>query len=177
MEMEDMGGMIGEADDDSEGVFGQGSEIEAEVEDVMDEIQESDDLFHFIPIPIPSAGDVEIGEAGPGPSTAASTSQRQQNYRALDDDDDSRVEDDFVGAGRVIRMNETLHERWRKQFRKDRDGDVEMGDSTSSDNSFYPFASELDWRIANWVIKDSLSQPVNCGVCFGQRIAIVWIDL
>jgi hypothetical protein len=52
-------------------------------------------------------------------------------------------------------MNETLHERWRKQFRKDRDGDVEMGDSTSSNNSFYPFASELDWRIANWVIKDS----------------------
>jgi hypothetical protein len=83
------------------------------------------------------------------------------------------VEDVFENAAKVIRMNEDLHERWRKQFAdgQDSDGDDLMGDKTGGE-SFYPFASELDWRIANWVIKDSpgnnafdrlLSIP---GVCF-----------
>jgi hypothetical protein len=155
MGMEEMGEINGMGGD-AEGTFGQGIDEEADPEDVFSGMEDEDSLFHFIPIPTTSAPDIEIGEAGPGPSTATSTSQRQQIYRALDDEDDSQVEDNFIGAGRVIRMNEMLHEKWKKKFGnyEDKDGDMEMEDPTSPHNSFYPFASELDWCIANWVIKD-----------------------
>lgn len=35
----------------------------------------------------------------------------------------------------------------------DRDGDIVMGGRDAA-NSFPPFASELDWRIVQWVVKD-----------------------
>ncbi|KAJ7693152.1 hypothetical protein B0H17DRAFT_933172, partial [Mycena rosella] len=55
----------------------------------------------------------------------------------------------------VIRMNDNLHTKWKQSFglALDPDGDVEMG-APDSPNLFAPFASELDWRIAEWVIKD-----------------------
>ncbi|KAH9976966.1 hypothetical protein BJV74DRAFT_781398 [Russula compacta] len=129
--------MVGE----DEGILRKGYGEEADPEDILGGIEDDDNIFHFIPIPVLPAPEAP-----------------DQNYRALDDEDDSRVEDSYVGAGKVIKMNETLHEKWRKTFGsgKDRDGDVEMGNPTPPENSFHPFTSELDWRIANWVIKDSL---------------------
>src|ERR1700723_74007 len=119
---------IGEEDNQEGGpdhTFGHDEEgIGFDAEDIMDEIEENDNFFDFVPIPIPLPP--QIGEAGP-----------------------------------VIRMNQHLHEKWRKLFGQDSDadadGDVPMhhdGDNTGA-FAFHPFASELDWRVANWVVKES----------------------
>ncbi|KAJ7433255.1 hypothetical protein B0H11DRAFT_2259609 [Mycena galericulata] len=109
---------------------------------VGDAIEEwEDDLFQFIPI------DPNV----PGPSRLPSSN----SFRHLSDEGDTRVVDSHPTAGRVIRMNENLHAKWKRSFglAMDGDGDVEMGGPDIS-NGFAPFASELDWRIAEWVIKD-----------------------
>lgn len=122
-------------------------------EDAMEEVwQEEQDLYHFIgaePEPEPTPA---IGEAGPGPSSLS-----QGNPRVLDEDDNSRFEEIHPTAGRVIRMSESLHKKWRRMFREtsggsvDADGDVEMD---REQNQYAPFASELDWRVAKWAVED-----------------------
>ncbi|KAJ7470477.1 hypothetical protein FB451DRAFT_1038108 [Mycena latifolia] len=98
-----------------------------------------DDVFRFIPL------DPNL----PGPSSTP------QNIRHLSDEDSSHVVDSHPMAGRVIRMNDNLHAKWKHSFGLaiNPDGNVERG-AAGSPNGFAPFASELDWRIAEWVIKD-----------------------
>ncbi|KAF9015792.1 hypothetical protein BDZ89DRAFT_888863, partial [Hymenopellis radicata] len=74
-----------------------------------------------------------------------------------DDDDDTRVEVEYKGAGVVVQMDESLHHRWRDIF-GDPDGDIAMEgqDPPPSSNIYAPFASELDWRVAQWVVKDGI---------------------
>jgi hypothetical protein len=150
--LDDVEGILGDAGDVS------GSGLEREPESIMGDVEDDDDLFHFIPLP---STPPDIGEAGPGPSSTAATAPSTSDHlhrRVLDDIDDSSVEDIFKGAGLVIQMNENLHERWKKMFESehDGDGDVRMEDMPVDTTSFHPFASELDWRVANWVIKESL---------------------
>lgn len=143
-----------DGDGQSDQMEDQRSHMDEYVVAAMDDMADDDDLFDFIPMPsatLATLPEVQIGEAGPGPSTA-----RHLLHRVLDDEDDSRVEDPFQAAGCVIRMNENLHERWRNLFGSglDGEGDITMGADTPAPNTFYPFASELDWRVADWVIKD-----------------------
>ena len=137
------------------GSGGDSSEMDQDPQEVMDDIEWDDNLFDFVPLP---GEDVALGEAGPGPSTVAAAAARLR-HRVLDDDDDTRVEDVFEGAGKVIRMHQTLHQRWKELFQENGagDGDVIMEDPTPGNkvNAFYPFASELDWRVANWAIRES----------------------
>jgi len=139
----------------------------ADVADILgDLLEQEEELFHFV---MPSSlqqqnnTDVEMedGEAGPGPSTLANKGSRYNAPRTLDDSDDNRVEEIHPTAGSIIRMDESLHRRWKKVFgefcsRDDDNGDIEM--LGQEDNRFSPFASELDWRIARWVIKDGPGQ-------------------
>ncbi|EGO28351.1 hypothetical protein SERLADRAFT_405925 [Serpula lacrymans var. lacrymans S7.9] len=62
-------------------------------------------------------------------------------------------------------MDETLHQRWRREFFRaggggdgggDRGEDIEMGENP--DPKFFPFASEMDWRVACWAIEDDASR-------------------
>ncbi|KAF7371466.1 hypothetical protein MVEN_00001000 [Mycena venus] len=98
-----------------------------------------DDIFHFIP----------LDPDEPGPSSAP------RSFHHLSDEDDRRVVDSHPTAGKVIRMNDNLHAKWKRSFGLaiDPDGDIEM-EGLDSPTAFTPFASELDWRIANWVIKE-----------------------
>ncbi|KDQ51509.1 hypothetical protein JAAARDRAFT_86812, partial [Jaapia argillacea MUCL 33604] len=75
-----------------------------------------------------------------------------------------RVSVDHPTAGRVIRVDRGLYEKWRRRFRDEirdehvgGDGDFEMGDAVDGgrDNPFHPFALEMDWRVAQWVLKES----------------------
>ncbi|KAJ7939775.1 hypothetical protein B0H13DRAFT_2497549 [Mycena leptocephala] len=104
--------------------------------------QWEDDVFQFIP----------LAPNEPGPSSAP---QLTGQSRYLSDEDDSRVIDSHPTAGQVIRMNDNLHAKWQHSFglALDPDGDVEMH-GPDSPNIFAPFASKLDWQIAEWVIKD-----------------------
>ncbi|KAJ7454109.1 hypothetical protein FB451DRAFT_1518446, partial [Mycena latifolia] len=125
--------------------------IDIPVEEVMQ--QWEDDLFQFIPADPTAAGPSlgpQLNQAGP-----SSAPQTTPQTRHLSDDDEGCFIESHPTAGRVIRMNDNLHAKWKRSFglALDPDGDVEMGDPDSL-NLFAPFASELDWRIAEWVIKD-----------------------
>jgi hypothetical protein len=128
-------------------------------EEAVDEMEkvphpgDYEDLFHFIHTD--PVRDPDIGEAGHGPSTTA----HRHRQRLLDDEDDSRVESVHPTAGKVIRMKDTLHQVWRQRFKSiDGDGDVEMGDEVTGitdPNIYMPFASEMDWKIARWMVKEN----------------------
>lgn len=122
--------------------------------DVMQDWQdEHREAFYFV-------DDIAEGEAGPGPS---STFVRQQCFtnRTLDEDEDVRVEDSDVTAGQVIRMDQHLHQRWQTLFEKEAGNETEdirmdEGDGRSTVNPYAPFASELEWRVARWAVKDGI---------------------
>ncbi|KDQ58820.1 hypothetical protein JAAARDRAFT_94675, partial [Jaapia argillacea MUCL 33604] len=88
--------------------------------------------------------------------------------RFMEDDQDERVIVEHPTAGKVLQVDKTLHDKWRRHFGErlekgmDQDGDVAMdSDEDSVANGevegdvFMPFASELDWRIAQWAIQES----------------------
>jgi hypothetical protein len=126
--------------------------IDIPVEEVIQ--QWEDDLFQFIPADSTAAGTSsgpQLNQAGP-----SSAPQTTPQTRHLSDNDEGRFIECHPTAGQVIRMNDNLHAKWKRSFGGSAlglDGDVEMEDPDSP-NVFAPFASELDWRIAEWVIKD-----------------------
>jgi hypothetical protein len=86
---------------------------------------------------------------------------------ALHEDEDTRVEVEHPTAGIVIRMDETLHQRWKREFSDLSDGDTVMADGTGlggegadewegSEGLYHPFASELDWRVACWAVQEGI---------------------
>lgn len=85
-------------------------------EEAVDEMEsvphpgDYEDLFHFIDRDLTSNPD--IGEPGPGPSTAAHWNHIA-NPRLLDDEGDPQVELVHPTARKVIRMDDTLHQVWR----------------------------------------------------------------
>ncbi|EGN97745.1 hypothetical protein SERLA73DRAFT_75388 [Serpula lacrymans var. lacrymans S7.3] len=117
--------------------------MEEAIGEVLQELQE--DLFSFIPIA--HSDIIDDGENAAGPSL-------HQNSIVLDDNEDECMEVEHPTAGKVISMDETLHQRWRREsIAAGRDGqDVEMGEA--SDPKFFSFASETDWRVACWAIQD-----------------------
>ena len=124
------------------------------------------DVYHFIPPePAPSfqVGSSQDIVGDPGPSTQAAQAAAHTQARFLDDDEDDRVEDVNMEAGKVIRFSDTLYEAWAKRFSQDDPEDVEMASDSSeamdppqqSSNPFYPFASQIDWQIAHWFVKEN----------------------
>ena len=116
--------------------------------DIEDLYQSLDDL-HFLPNTPPLHLEQQ---GGPGPQTAANqiqraVSQTPNRHRVLDDDDDSRVIDEHLTAGKKIR---TEHQGHQQAF-TDKDGDISM---EAEENPFFPFTSELDWKIGRWAVKD-----------------------
>ncbi|KAG1739167.1 uncharacterized protein EDB91DRAFT_1082497 [Suillus paluster] len=67
--------------------------------------------------------DQEQGEPVAGPSTS-------RHRTALAEEEDARVTETHPTAGRVIRMEETVHAKWRTQFGS---GDGEEAESDCSD--------------------------------------------
>ena len=103
------------------------------------------------------AGDEEVGrdefillpQPGPGPQTQEYRSRRTRitESRVLDDEDDTRVVIEHLTAGSVL-----------SKIRDD-DGDIAMGEAGSSrsvESPFTPFNAELDWKFAEWAIKESI---------------------
>ena len=145
------------------------AEVENEDERVMDLMDDVDtvdqEAFHFVDSVIEEQEEmIEIGVAGPGPATEEHRRLRQhqnKKFRAyvLDEDDDTRFEEEHGTAGKVIKMNSSLHEQWRALFHHDDnldDMDVDPSTSPTPENIYSPFASELDWRVARWAVKDGI---------------------
>lgn len=109
--------------------------------------------------------DSALGQAGPGPSTQRIRLNTMLGGRAryLDDDDSiaDRVSVPDTTAGVVIRMSQTVHEQWAALFgTRVPQSDVVMdgtGAPDLSDGQWYkPFASELDWRVAQWMVEEGI---------------------
>jgi len=94
------------------------------------------------------APEMEGIEAGPGPQTAVNRlrgyAAAHAGYRVLEEDDDERITVVEGNAGHVRRKEKPPGSKMC-----DKEGDMDM-----TENSFYPFNSELDWRIAQWAIKE-----------------------
>lgn len=122
---------------------------------------EYDNLEHYDPQQDPDI-DMEFGpyedefyflptEAGPGPQmTINQINQGAENARhpILEDDDDQRVVQIDEEAGRTYR-----HDPPPRHVQVDKDGDSSM-DNNREPNPFFPFSSELDWRVSQWAVKD-----------------------
>ncbi|CAA7267433.1 unnamed protein product [Cyclocybe aegerita] len=104
------------------------------------------DHAHFVPSmeEEPNAGTSSSSAAGPS-SPPDSPTRDQAGGQQLDDDKDERVTWTHPTAGHIL--HDPPH--------KDQDGDVRMGDPQDFGQDYGPFTSELDWKIAQWAIKDS----------------------
>ncbi|KAL1657787.1 hypothetical protein EV122DRAFT_227149 [Schizophyllum commune] len=150
------------------------------IEDVSNiDLDDQHALFQLIPptdyTTLNADSSIAIGEAGPGPSTQA---HRQARLRTLDDFDDSRVIDEYIGAGARIRMDSKVHDLWKQRFGRCDEAEVTEGGSgqpsSCPDELYRPFASELEWRIAHWAVTEGVAQnainrlldiPEVCGLC------------
>jgi hypothetical protein len=117
---------------------------------------EEEDFFHFVDVGEEEMVDVGIGEDGPGPDTTRN--RRKAMERVLDEDDDTRVKVEYTanGAGKCIQMNTNIHDRWQQHFGSLDDHTPATESLPMQDNPYAPFASELDWRIARWAVKDGI---------------------
>jgi hypothetical protein len=91
--------------------------------------------------------------AGPAPQDASIRRAALSNH-TLDDESDERVTVTHKNAGVVRRhVSPPVH-----SFR-DNDGDTAMeGADQAAAQPYHPFHSDLDWRVAQWAIKDSPGQ-------------------
>ncbi|KAF8906955.1 hypothetical protein CPB84DRAFT_1644167, partial [Gymnopilus junonius] len=89
--------------------------------------------------------------AGPGPQTAENQilhGAANTRASALDMDDDKLFIQIDETAGRIYRRDPPP-----RHLQVDKDGDNLM-DNDGEPNPFFPFTSELDWRVAQWAVKD-----------------------
>jgi hypothetical protein len=99
-----------------------------------------EDEFRYLP--------TEEPEAGPGPHNQILEGAANTNHPVLEDDEDQRVVQVDEEAGRIYRRDPPP-----KHCQVDKDGDSLM-DNNGEPNPFIPFASELDWRVAQWAVRD-----------------------
>ncbi|KAJ3965372.1 hypothetical protein EV361DRAFT_810815 [Lentinula raphanica] len=101
--------------------------LPTESADLLQELEEENDIFHFIP-----------------------------KLRSFDDmEDEEKIVEENLEAARIIRMDSSLETRWRLAHNLEVDHPMD-GSSPLPDEAFAPFATEMDWKIAEWVIKDGI---------------------
>ena len=127
-----------------------------EAAEFLQELEEDNNPFHFVPVE-----EVPFGVAGPGPSTQAyrdrlADRQLGGKARELDDGDLSMFEVEHSSGGAVIQMDDSLHARWRIAHNLPPEDIVMDGSHTGPVNIYAPFASEMDWRVAEWVVKEDV---------------------
>ncbi|KAH9913750.1 uncharacterized protein B0H18DRAFT_887798, partial [Fomitopsis serialis] len=132
---------------------------------------ENRDLFRFV---LPDAGTQpatqDENQASSSTHPAVLPDPRVVQAPALDDDEDDRVEEEDSLAGKVIRMDATIVQTWKAFFTDDLEDDTSDTDQMEVDSEdgrprgrdrsevWKPFASELDWRVAMWVVREDVGQ-------------------
>lgn len=153
-EQEDGSSSEGEDEDEDE-------DVNVEQQEHDEELASDDELFEVIP------PEVAIGEAGPGPSTLRARIDRLPGARAryfdqsVEDDsaEGGRFVETYASAGAQIRMADSLYERWAQLFGQSTVPEDPAPPNASvppTHNIYTPFASKLDWEIAQWMVKDGI---------------------
>ncbi|KAH9834238.1 uncharacterized protein C8Q71DRAFT_672646, partial [Rhodofomes roseus] len=130
---------------------------DSDSEDLLNDFQdvlENRDLFSFVLTGPPTAS-CSSGE----PQASSSTGRIFQPPTAppqtlsLDDDEDTRIKEEDLLAGKVIRMDARVVETWKVMFFPDEDEAEGRGEDV-----WRPFTSELDWRVAMWIVREDVGQ-------------------
>ncbi|PPQ91224.1 hypothetical protein CVT25_001188 [Psilocybe cyanescens] len=102
------------------------------------------DEFHFIPNTPELPEDGVEGEDGPGPQTAANRIQSAALHysKVLDDNEDDRTIIWTKNAGDII------HHVVPPKYMPEEEN------TTIGASKFFPFASELNWKVAQWAVMD-----------------------
>jgi hypothetical protein len=74
----------------------------------------------------------------------------------FEDEDDERTEVIHPTAGKVIRMEATLHEKWRTHFAGESENELQGVEEAAGASAFHPFESRLDWEVACWAIEEGI---------------------
>lgn len=108
--------------------------------------------------------DADQPQAGPGPQTAANRIRQKANHVILDDNVDTRITVWTQNAGQVIRKDKppvliptssTPDTDMRVDVPEDNNHmDVDSDPAPPPTSKFFPFSSELDWKVAQWAVKD-----------------------
>ncbi|PBK90256.1 hypothetical protein ARMGADRAFT_311509 [Armillaria gallica] len=136
--------------DEDIGMGGDTVDIEEDdVGDLMEAHEDKKDLYHLIQVD----EEVADGRGGPGPNTQIDRRLGHMlgaQRRVLDET-----------TGKLIRMDNSLHERWCQLFGNPLcDGDVEMADSELHSDWYWPLVSRRDWEVAKWVVSHGVKQTV-----------------
>ena len=85
-------------------------------------------------------------------NTNRSSTPQSSNYTSLEDD--SRTGElyyeDYPDTGKILGVQETTQQQWNKTV-----------SPIANTNIFHPFESELDWKMAEWLIDNGPSQSAN----------------
>jgi hypothetical protein len=149
-----------EEDADEEDLRKQREEALDGLEGLFDPSQEFWEVFVSAP---PDEGEDEAG-AGPGPATQSYWRGRLGALQPDEEDVEIVPCNPSIRAGAEIRMSATLRDEYVKRHRN--------LPSESGDIDFAPFASELDWRVADWAIREC---PTNAA--FNRLLAIPGVSL
>ncbi|KAF9059021.1 hypothetical protein BDP27DRAFT_1156311, partial [Rhodocollybia butyracea] len=81
---------------------------------------------------------------------------------SVDDEDEPRTWQWNNTAGKVINKRKTVYERWESILKSKGQQELSSGTTTHDDNldqkCYHPFASQLDWEIAQWAVTEKISQ-------------------
>ncbi|KAJ8080020.1 hypothetical protein PM082_016846 [Marasmius tenuissimus] len=122
----------------------------------VDEFEVENNLFHWIK----NTMDIDIGEAGPGPSTTERSSGLKRMAAgipfSLTIKETEVFSEPHKNRGKVIRMAELLYEKWRARFE---DKDESKDEDKDDEHAVYsPFTSKQDWQIAQWAVQENVGQ-------------------
>lgn len=157
----------------------QGSMQDVDAPD-FDDIMEQHNLFELVP-PVhdyDQHGASSSSSSSAGPSNLNLVQRRALLPPSLNDDEDTRVIDELDEelAGRVVRMSEAVVEKWKAYFweepaEDEEDDRMEVDGEEGATGAgapkkppidpqmrWRPFASELDWRVAMWAVREDVSQ-------------------
>ncbi|KIY61007.1 hypothetical protein CYLTODRAFT_318311, partial [Cylindrobasidium torrendii FP15055 ss-10] len=80
-----------------------------------------------------------------------------------DEDSDGLFVDEHPTGGHSIGMGTNMHQRWKALFGPNPPvtQDIAMDGSGAPDHNIYhPFASQLDWEIAHWMVTDGIGHSL-----------------
>ncbi|KAF5348426.1 hypothetical protein D9757_014448 [Collybiopsis confluens] len=113
--------------------------------------EEVPDVFNFLPdLPTQSTPSNQQRDLDSELDFAPSFSAHRSMHRALEEDEShSWVWQWHPTAGKVYGIEPTVHNRWEQLF---------SGKDTNAADNYKPFSSRLEWELAQWAVKEKLSQ-------------------